>query len=336
MTSPTRKAQTSARGGRSRTPTRGLLAQISMILFQPITFFREIPTLQTSRQWAWMAFLIVLVVGFSTIQQANHADSSGETTTPPTDEFFGEPPMMGMGGGGGFDFGGPPIDGPVPSGAGASDGGSSAANWEIALIAAAGFVLVWLVQAALLSEVSLFRGQSPNLGDNLQIAIWASVPLAVMAALQLVFAWTGGEVGQPGISGLIAETPLFESAGEFGQKVLIAFSSNLTLFWLWSLILLYIGARQVLKGHVLSSAAVVAAWVIVLTLAPVVTNQVTLPTAEASIVDGGFPSGEFYDGPFFDEMQGNMPGDEIPPFEGEMLPEDDFRPDEPPMEGEQP
>jgi hypothetical protein len=60
----------------------------------------------------------------------------------------------------------------------------------------------------------------------------------------------------------------------------------LTLFWLWGLLLLYIGARQALRGRWWASLLVVFAWVAVVVVTPVLTGAVAAPPLEEAIVPG--------------------------------------------------
>src|SRR5262249_52987166 len=53
------------------------------------------------------------------------------------------------------------------------------------------------------------------------------------------------------------------------------------LFWLWSLILIYIAARNALRGKRWSSALVVVVWVILLVVVPVVTGAVKVPDVQS-------------------------------------------------------
>lgn len=258
--------------------SRGLTGQLWAVLLQPGLFFRTLPTIDSTRQWLWVGLLVLALVGLSAVQ----AGSLGQTTGP---DAGGIPPMQGdMGGAGpGFDFGGPP-PGVVPGGpptSGAADGAGISSNWTTALIAASGMLVGWLIQALLLCEVTLFRGFAPRLGQNFQIAIWASVPLGLMAVIQMIYYAAGGVPGAPGLSGLAIEMPGFADFAPLAQALLIALASQITLFGVWSMILLYLGARQALRGHWLTSLVVIVAWVLLLVIAPVVAGTVEVPVADA-------------------------------------------------------
>ena len=147
-------------------------------------------------------------------------------------------------------------------------------NWSAALVAITRLVLSWLVQAILLSEVTLFQGAAPRLGLNWRIAVWASLPLGLMAGVQLLYRSGGGVIEAPGVAGFLDSLPLYADAPEFLQLVMRSFASNFTLFWLWHLALLYLGGRHTLKGSPWSALLVVIMWVLIIVLLPVITNQV--------------------------------------------------------------
>ncbi|MCC6617108.1 MAG: hypothetical protein IT320_26785 [Anaerolineae bacterium] len=146
-------------------------------------------------------------------------------------------------------------------------------TWATALVAIARVVFTWILQAILLSEVSLFNGIAPQWGLNWRVAVWASLPLGFMAALQMLYRSGGGVIGEPGLAGFLPELPWFETLPMLLQQILRALSSNLTLFWLWHLLLLYLGARFALKGRTWAAILVVVMWVIIVVMLPVITNR---------------------------------------------------------------
>lgn len=268
--------------------SRSLITQTSTVLLHPALFFRTLPALEYTRQWLWIGLIILMLMGISAVRQASLSES--DTPTAPIPADFGEVPLDPRMGGGGGDFsvllsgGGPPLDG-----AGPIDGGGSGPNvtgtWTTALIAASGVVLGWGIQTVLLCEVSLLRGFAPRLGRNLQIAIWSTVPLGLMAALQLLYYAAGGSGGQAGVSGLLAEWPGYAELPAFTQAILLSLTSQLTLFWLWSLALIYIGARRALGGRWWSSLLVVIAWAVVVVVLPVISGEIQAPEAEMIVED---------------------------------------------------
>ncbi|MCZ7543778.1 MAG: YIP1 family protein [Anaerolineae bacterium] len=283
-----------ARPGASRRRTfqatrpRGLLSQIGLVLTQPGAFFQALPAVQHNRQWLWVALAILALVGLSAVQQsalATDAEAPGDLGGMPVGGEFG----AGAPGGGEFGLGAeggfvPPA--PVPGGDGASAAGNeTATRWATALLAAGGEVLQWAVLALLLSEASLLSRRTPALNRNWQIVVWASLPLGLMAGLQLIYYAAGGMVGAPGVAGLLSEIPGYDTWPVFARELLRALASNLTLFWLWSLGLVYIGARRALGGRRWAVGLVLLIWVAVLVFTPAAYNTLTAeeptPTDEA-------------------------------------------------------
>lgn len=299
---------------------RGLLKQISTALFRPALFFRTLPPMAATRQWLWVGLLILALIGFTAIRHAEISDRGATTSVSGMGMEMGMGGPMDFGGPGG-DFGPPPMSG----GGSASNAMTTAQRWEMALVAAASVVLVWAVQALLLSEVSMLKGSAPRLGQNLQIAIWASLPLALMAVVQLVFMAAGGTPGEAGLSGLVRDWNLYQRSPDFVQSLLLSFTSNLTLFWLWSMMLIYFGGRYALRARSWAVLLVIASWTIVLTVAPVLTGDIDAsqdqgqhtemiippmdqefgPDGMMPFMDQGFESGDFM--PSMEQQPDNMP-----------------------------
>lgn len=296
----------------ARSRPRGLVGQISLVLLEPGAFFRALPFVENSRQWVWAALLILALVGISAVRQ--DALLNGDTGVTPIDSgiFPG-----GDGGGGGIGrpvgpgvvipsdpFGGGEAP-PVPAEPTVSSTDVSA-TWTTALLAASSVILGWFILALLLCEVSLFNGVAPSLGRNVQIAIWTSVPFGLMAALQLLYYAAGGTVGEPGISGLLARWDGYAALPAFTKSLLLSLTSRLTLFWLWSLVLLYIAGRMALRGKAWAVLIVVVVWVIVVVVVPVLTGAVTVADDEAGLPD------------FSGDMPGELFTPDNPPGEGAM------------------
>jgi hypothetical protein len=336
---------------------RSLIGQFFTVLLQPRDYFLALPQVQAGAQWLWMALIMLALAGVVAVRQASLADGGGAASDTPSDIGFdpsidgGFPPDAG----GGFlpDAGFPGGDF-APIETGGTSGADTASNWTTAVIAASSFVLIWGVQAFLLSEVSLFKGRAPLLGQNLRIAIWSTVPLGIMLVLQLLFYAAGGQVGQPGIAGLLAEWEGYAAQSPVVQALLLSLASRLTIFWLWSLILLYFGARYALRGRWWSSVLVVVLWAAFVVLVPVATGQITALETEAPIsLDSGIPADGEGEPPFdpargtpltdesfesgpppgADDMKGQAPlagsmeeeavlgtGDEIAPLDGQETP----------------
>jgi hypothetical protein len=318
-----------------RTRSRSLPTQVSTSLLRPVAFYRSLALVSETRQWLWVGVMVLILVGLSAVQQESLRGSATGAAVPD----FGSPPAGDFGGGpiggdfGGMpgDFGGPPPGGP-PSPGGAATGSGVTANWTTAILAAAGMVLGWAVLTVLLAEVSLFRGVAPRLGQNFQIAIWASLPLGFMAAVQLLYYGAGGEVGEPGVAGVVPMIPGYETFPTFVQALLLSLGGRTTLFWLWSLALIYFGARFALQGWRWSSMLVVVLWVIILVVAPVITGAVTPPAQDLPPLLDTLPFGPGM-GP-----EGEMPGEGFPggafnpEATDEVFPPGDFSAEEPGVE----
>jgi hypothetical protein len=264
------KALRSRRGSETmlvqHTRPRSLIGQIMAVLLQPGSFFNG---LTASRQWLWVALLILALTGASAVRQvsliaaAANPDAGGQVVVDPS---------MGGPGPGGIDSGVPP-DAGVPGAAPAPSDVNG--TWTTALVAAGTIALGWVIQMILLCEVSLFRGRAPSLGQNLRIAVWASLPLALMAGLQLAYYAAGGSVGQTGLIGYVEHIPAYAEQSPFVRGLILSALSRATVFWLWSALLLYIGARYALGGNWLTSSLVVLMWAALLIVAPVVTGAIT-------------------------------------------------------------
>jgi hypothetical protein len=267
-----------------------------MVLLQPGSFYRTLPAMHETRQWVWAAVIILALVGLSAVRQEALRTSSTTGNTP----SFTPPVTSGPEGGGASPFsvspsvkgGGPVGGGPVGGGDIPPPGGETpetpvdiTQTWTTALIEASNMLLGWLILAVLLCEVSLFRGVRPRLGYNLQIAIWASLPLGLMALLQLIYYQAGGPVREPGLLGLLAEWKPYATLPQFWRSVAVSVAIRATVFWLWSLVLIYFGARYALRGRAWASALVVVIWAVVLVFVPVLTGAVAAPKPELPTLD---------------------------------------------------
>jgi hypothetical protein len=307
-----------------RTRPRGLWGQVMLSVLQPAYFFRTLPLLEDTRTWLWAAVLILTLTGVSAVRQ--DALIHGNTGAPAIDfgnQATGGDPSGGIplkgggfsgpadGGGGGevpFDSGIPPA---IP---GDTTGGGSAnisTTWTIALLAGTTVIIGWFVLTIILSEVTLFNGRAPSLGQNFQIAVWASIPFALMAGLQLIYYAAGGKVGGAGLSGLLAEWSTYDTLPSFWRSVILSLTSRFTLFWLWSLILIYVGARNTLHGKRWASLLVVVIWATLLVVVPVVTGAVKAPeiASEQTLPEIQLPGGDFT------PSDGSTPGDLTVPGE---------------------
>lgn len=289
---------------------RGLVANISMALFQPRQFFRTLPR---GKQWLIAAALILVLVGMNAVQGAETAGAV------PTDPMGGVPPVIDPVTGMPMDTSGPmggpvgvPIDGPMggPSLPSSDSVGSANRVMMIAVLAAGGVVFGWLIQSVILAEVSLLRGRMPSFSRNLQIAVWASLPLGLLALVQILYRGAGGTGGQMGLVLLMEQLPTVSEWPVAAQAVLRTTLESLTLFFVWGIILLYMGARHALNGWRLAALLAVVMWVIVSAALPVVGNALSgkplLPSPEA--VENGVITPQ--DGAPVDLGEAPMPGND--------------------------
>ncbi len=281
---------------------RSLWGQVWTVALQPNGFFLALPqTPSSSRQWFWVAVLILALNGFSAVRQdalINGGDVSQTPSIPQSSpgDFSGNPAgggfPTGPSGGSGFDLG---TNTPTDTGSTTSDISST---WVTALISGTSILLGWFVLALILCEVPLFNGVRPSFGQNLQIAIWTTVPLGIMAGLQVIYFAAGGKVGAGGISGLLDYWKGYNDLSPILRSILLSLTSRLTVFWLWTLVLVYIGGRKALDGKVWAVGIVVVVWVLILVLVPVLTGAITAPTVASTELpqpislpeDGGVPS----------------------------------------------
>lgn len=302
---------------------RSLWGQVWNVALQPNTFFLALPQTPThSRQWFWVAILILALNGFSAVRQESILSGAGSSADPfsqSTDFSGGDFSSGGPGGGltqpGGFpgglpsDFGTPPDTGSPTSGSDVSS------TWVTALISATTILIGWFVLALILCEVPLFNGVRPNYGQNLQIAIWTTVPLGVMAGLQVIYIAATGTVGASGVSGLLEVWKGYNDLSPLMRSIVLSLTSRLTIFWIWSLVLIFIGARQALNGKVWAVLLVVIIWVAVVVMVPVITGSIKAPEV---------PVEPLPDPIFLPEDPFASPTDDTGIFDGEPLeqPED--------------
>ncbi len=235
------------------------------MLLQPVVFFRSLPA---SRHWLWIGLLMLVITGFSAV----HQPALPEAIPPGDAPAIALPPDAGVPGGASGIEGGfvaPNSPGMGQSAAPAPDVSKTVMT---ALLAATGVLVAWFIQALVLSEVSLINGSRPSLGLNLQIAIWASVPLALMLVIQQLYFAAGGTPGMMGISLVLERWAAFQTLPAFSQAVITTLASNFTLFWLWSLGLLYVGGRIALGGKRTAVTLVVVVWVIIGALGPALSS----------------------------------------------------------------
>jgi hypothetical protein len=279
---------------------RSLAGGMSAALFAPVSLFRSLALpMRRSRQWLWAAALMLLITGWATVRRAEWLAASA--SAPPAEQIAPEmmpmdmgAPQMEMGGSGqafvsggaGIAFDTLPPDG-IPADPSAAPG--AAADTSVsdtlmtALVAASGVIGAWLAQSFMLMIVPMLRGYAPQWGRALQVAIWASLPLGMMALARMAYIALGGDVleGGVGVPLLLESWAGFATLPAFSQAALISLADHLTLFWLWSLLLLYLGARYALNGSAAASLLMVTLYALLAVIVPVLTGAVSAPGVSA-------------------------------------------------------
>lgn len=265
-------------------PSRGFFSEILTLIAHPIVFFTELGSRRSSPHTLWIAILILLVMSVAVLQIRAGVDVA-------------QPDVIDGGGGGfppfdstPFDPGFPPDGGMNPTVSAPND---PTANWTVVLTTIFKQVVQWGVLMLLLSLVTLASGYMPPFGKNMEIAILASVPLALLAGLQLVFISGGGTITASGFSGFLDDWVTFAMLDLRLQSVVHAFAEQFTLFWLWGIWLLYVGMRFTLHGKRLIVLFTVVIWV---TLSGLVSSlhsydvlASALPTIEEWMPDDSIP-----------------------------------------------
>lgn len=255
------------------------ITQVTRLLFQPAAFFRALPG---GSQWLLAALLVLAITGYTaTTQVQSSTSTSSSTTTSSTsfdlsllDESASQSQNQSQ-------------NQSAPTAPQTSTNTTSAASTTItsdttlmtALIAASGMLVMWLGQTILLTLVPMMRGYPPRVGRSFQIAVWASLPLALMLVLRAIHYSTGGTGGALGLSLLLDDWSGYTTLTTYGQRVAAVFMSNLTLFWLWDLVLLYLGARYALNGRPITVFVIVALWIVAATTIPALVSEPETRTA---------------------------------------------------------
>ena len=115
----------------------------------------------------------------------------------------------------------------------------------LALSAAGAIVLGWIVQMLFLALVTMLQGQKPIWSLNLRIVIWASIPLLLMAIVQIAYMMIGGRLLD---MASLADDALSSATPDNVFILLTHFFRQLTIFNLWRMVLFYLGATHSLNG----------------------------------------------------------------------------------------
>lgn len=234
------------------TPSRGFVGEIIAVITHPSEFFYILGTKRASQKTVWVAVLILVILSFNVLHTPVANDSQGDSVAPPITGIPGEGPP--------FDPGFPPNgsennfeESPI---------GDPTAQWMAVLKTVGAQIVKWGALAWLLALVPAFNGQKSRLKKHIQIAVWSSIPLALMSVLQLAFMNVGGKIASPGFTGFLAELPAFNQQNIYLQSFIHGIASQLTLFWLWSLGLLYLGAKITLHGKRPIVTMVIVIWIV--------------------------------------------------------------------------
>lgn len=275
-----------------RTRPRGFFQQIIAVLMRPAAFFYGLAQPSDSRQWVMVGLLMLALIGASAVRHQTLLNGGGGALTPID-------PSLDPGMGGGFegefqgsgdfggDFGGVPPGVDPNAGGGVTAASTTTDDLTTALVADADVIVGWFILAVLLMLVPMFNGRAPKFGAGLQVAVWSSTPIALMAGVQLLYFAGGGEVGAAGLTGLLPDYEFYTGASPFMQAVLLSIASKFTLFWLWSVMLVYFGARYALGGHRLVVPVIVVIWVVAQIVLPVVSGKIAVPEAAPTDDMGG-------------------------------------------------
>jgi hypothetical protein len=144
-----------------------------------------------------------------------------------------------------------------------------------------------------------------------------------MAGLQLIYYAAGGKGGEAGLSGLLPEWDRYAELSRGQRSLLLSAATRTTLFSLWGLLLVYLGARQTLRGPSWAALAAVIITAVLVVAIPVAAGTIkatdeaaeSLPAEEMMPTEPGMP-GEYMPGGGGDSGG----GEEIPPAEESVKP----------------
>lgn len=136
------------------------------------------------------------------------------------------------------------------------------------LMAASRLLIAWLVQALLLLALSILSRKQARFALNLHIAIWSSLPYAILAIIQIAYLWAGGPIGGTGLAPLISEILPYEQSSSPLGIILLQAAQHLTLFSFWNLALICIGAMVSLRAKAFILVIVILVWILLVLLVP--------------------------------------------------------------------
>jgi hypothetical protein len=224
----------------SRRKSKGFIAEIQQVILHPVAFFEALPEQTESRSWLMAAVLILVLLAYSAVQQKAAIPEDFTMTSAN------------------------PVQQQVVTG----------------LMAASGLIIAWLAQALLLLPLALLSKKAPKLSLNLHIAIWSSIPFALLALIQIAYLWAGGPIGGTGLAPLLMSMLPYEMLNSPLGFFLLNLAEHLTLFTLWNLALLYLGARHSIQGAKGNQGLVLLfllVWLLLLLLVPTVMDSLSAP-----------------------------------------------------------
>ena len=131
------------------------------------------------------------------------------------------------------------------------------------VIAAAGILLGWLLRAALLHLSSMALGGRQSFGSVYRASAWASFPLLLRTAVQLLYVLAGGGmIAGEGLSGLLAAAPAADGVAQAAPSIPAILLSRVDLYTIWYVILLGVAVAAAGKLSRGKAAAVVVVYVV--------------------------------------------------------------------------
>jgi hypothetical protein len=135
--------------------------------------------------------------------------------------------------------------------------------WVPLVIAAAGILLGWLLRAAALHVSSMALGGRQSFGTVYRASAWASFPLLLRSAVQLLYLLVGGGmIESAGLSGLLMAAPGTDGAILAVPSIPAILLSRVDLYALWYVILLGVAVAAAGKLSRGKAAVVVAVYVV--------------------------------------------------------------------------
>ena len=153
--------------------------------------------------------------------------------------------------------------------------------WVPLVSAAAGILFGWLLRAAVLHVSSMALGGRQSFGAVYRTSAWASFPLLLGSAVQLIYLLVGGGmIAGAGLSGLLAAAPAADGVAPTAPSIPAILLSRVDFYTIWYVILLGVAVAAAGKLSRGKAAVVVAVYVVL-----------SLLTALAQLVTQGLMGG---------------------------------------------